>query len=299
MESDSSYQPISTRFSSFKIKASDDVKDLAELKSIQDKANKAIATLRTTLRAQVLECAKLEAKTALSALQKAMADAIMNTVAIFCVEAKTDETHAPGIACHLIKSGDPALTKYLSLTNDELLNFFAAEYNIDKVPETLSSTHDRIRSKASSAILATFVNSWSTYLQQEEANDIAIKINKKAKLILTSKATDDAAMVLDKEESVSRENLEELISKRTAAEVKRQMNALKSSLKDNGGNSSSAHKNKKGQGKGKGKGADEKTKDTGKSKNQSKKGDSKKKQSQKKNDKNKGNDKSSQKSRAK
>ena len=199
----------------------------------------------------------------------------------------------------MIKSGNPALTKYLSLTNDELLNFFAAEYNIDKVPETLSSTHDRIRSKASSAILATFVNSWSTYLQQEEANDIAIKINKKAKLILTSKATDDAAMVLDKEESVSRENLEELISKRTAAEVKRQMNALKSSLKDNGGNSSSAHKNKKGQGKGKGKGADEKTKDTGKSKNQSKKGDSKKKQSQKKNDKNKGNDKSSQKSRAK
>ena len=68
MESDSSYQPISTRFSSFKIKASDDVKDLAELKSIQDKADEAIATLRTTLRAQVLECAKLEAKTALSAL---------------------------------------------------------------------------------------------------------------------------------------------------------------------------------------------------------------------------------------
>ena len=254
MESDSSYQPISTRFSSFKIKASDDVKDLEDFKSIQEEADEAIATLRSKLQDQVIACAKLEAKTALSAVQKSMMEAIMHTVAIFYVEAKTEETSAPGIAYHMIKSCDKAITKYLSLTNAQLLSLFAAEYNISATPDELSTEHERIRVKAGSAILSAFVNSWSTYLQQEDSNDIAIKINKKAKSILTTKATDDSAIKLDSEESVSRENLEELISKRTAAEVKRQMNAFKSSLKDGGSDGSSARKNKKETKKGKGKG---------------------------------------------
>ena len=87
---------------------------------------------------------------------------------------------------------------------------------------------------ASQAIIKAFVNPWEIYIAQEKTNTRTIKINKRAKLLLTAKATKDAELILNSEEPVSRETLDELVAKRTATEVKRQIDALKASLKTTG-----------------------------------------------------------------
>ena len=74
---------------------------------------------------------------------------------------------------------------------------------------------------ASQAIIKAFVNPWEIYIAQEKTNTRTIKINKRAKLLLTAKATKDAELILGSEEPVSRETLDELVAKRTATEVKR------------------------------------------------------------------------------
>ena len=290
MESDDKYQPISTRFDKFTLTASSEVRELEEFKTLQSDTDDIMSQLRKSLRAQVIKCAKLEAANFLESLQKFLVDCISDTVAIFCTANEIEEDLCFAICNKLIEVSGDAIGKEFSLTSFSLLSLFQTEKTSANMNMELPDDAKDVITDASQAIIKAFVNPWEIYIAQEKTNTRTIKINKRAKLLLTAKATKDAELILDSKEPVSRETLDELVAKRTATEVKRQIDALKASLKDDGGKKPSAQaKKKKGNEKRKGKEkADASRKDTdpvsqGKKKeNSKKKGENKSSTSKKK-----------------
>ena len=278
MEEEDKYQPISTRFNKFTLTAAKEVTELEEFKILQQDTDDIMSKLRDALRAQVIKCAKLEAATFRDSMQKFLVECIMDTVAIFCTANEVEEDLCYALCYKLIEENGDAIGKEFSLTSSSLLSLFQTEKNMANMNMEIPEETKGVIKEASQAIIKAFVNPWEIYIAQEKTNTRTIKINKRAKLLLTAKATTDAELILDSEEPVTRETLDDLVAKRTATEVKRQMTLLKASLKDDGGKKPSAQaKKKKGNEKGKGKEkADASRKDTdpvlqGKKKESSKK----------------------------
>ena len=301
MEEEDKYQPISTRFNKFTLTAAKEVTELEEFKILQQDTDDIMSKLRDALRAQVIKCAKLEATTFRDNMQKFLVECIMDTVAIFCTANEVDEDLCYALCHKLIEENGDAIGKEFSLTSSSLLSLFQTEKNMANMNMEIPEETKGVIKEASQAIIKAFVNPWEIYIAQEKTNTRTIKINKRAKLLLTAKATTDAELILDSEEPVTRETLDELVAKRTATEVKRQMTLLKASLKDDGGKKPSAQaKKKKGNEKGKGKEkADASRKDTDPVLQGKKKESSKKKEENKSSNSKKGTKTSNRKSQKK
>jgi hypothetical protein len=71
-------------------------------------------------------------------------------------------------------------------------------------------------------IESTFVTAWDTYLQRQRDNELSLTLQKKAKEVIQTQATEAAAMEIDAELPASRQQLQDLIQ-REAKKLARSM----------------------------------------------------------------------------
>ena len=301
LESDSLYQPISSRYA-FTLRANAEVKETQAFKDLQAEVEKTLDNFKSELRKHTVDCAKLERDHYLESSKTAACLLVQHTVAIFCTAHGLDDALVHDIAMECIRENGTNFVSHLNSTDASFLQLYKQETGASESVLTLSDTGNNVKRDATRCIIDILSGAIDAYLKQDRQNEITLTINRKAKLILTTKATNDSAMEVEKESTMSVKTMEELINKRAMAAVDRRFSQLNKEAKNGArGKTDSASKNKKN-----GKRGDQKDEKDGDSNTDSQKRATKKKtkgtkkqQDAKKNDSNKGTKQSSKKQKKK
>ena len=244
MEDDSEYQPISTRIN-FKLQAMDAIKDTEGFNDLQAKVDDTLSKLKMDLKSHIIECAKLEKAALRERAQTLAVSLVKSLVTIYSIAHGIDKYFVHNLAQKAIRDKGNTFLTHMQLTPDEFVARYNTEFNCAEENIVLPEKSDELVKGVSHCLLIVMKTSWDAYLTQVRHNEINTSIKKCAKDILQSQATEDAVMQLDAEPSLSRSQMDELISAQAKKEVQRQMAALEKKLKAGRGNDVSASIKKK------------------------------------------------------
>ena len=244
LESEPEYKPISTRIN-FKLQATESVKETQGFKDLQAKVDGTLERMKKELREHVIECAKLEKAQLQDSARSHALSIVKNSIAIFSTAHGIDRCFTHHLAHELIREKSNTFLTHLDLTPAAFLTLYNTEYNATEETVVLPERAGDIVNGVARCAHTVLKASWDAYLAQAKQNEINISIKKCAKEILTSKSTEDAAMVVDAEPSLSTTQMDELIAAKAKKEVQRQMAILEQRLKAERGNNVSASLKKK------------------------------------------------------
>ena len=244
MEANAEYQPISTRIN-FRLDACEAVKETQAFADLQSKVDDTLTQLKKDLREHVIECAGLQRSHLRSEARSTAITLVMNTVSIFATAYGIDQSFVHPLALEAIKKKGDLFLTHLQLTPDAFATLYSTEQNATNEVVVLPDRSDDLIKGVGTCLHGVMKTSWDAYLAQEKQNELTISINKRAKLILSAKSTEEAAMEVDKEASMSHKYMDELIAKKAKQEVQRQMRQFQSKIKAERGNDVSASQKKK------------------------------------------------------
>jgi hypothetical protein len=220
METDDTYVPVSARVD-FKLQAWKDAEELPEFTLLQTETSTLVKDIQAQLKTKIIQNIRLERTVLSASIAKHYCESIAAALSLFLVADGQDSTHASSIAITILQSNSASLLKHVAMSSND---FIALYRTINHVPGGTNTTEEfgTLRGAVKRHIESTFVTAWDTYLQRQRDNELSLALKKKAKEVIQTQATEEAAMEIDAELPASRQQLQDLIQ-REAKKLARSM----------------------------------------------------------------------------
>jgi hypothetical protein len=220
METDGTYAPVSARVE-FKLQAWKDAEELPEFTLLQTETSTLVKDIQAQLKTKIIQNSRLERTVLSASIAKHYCESIAAALSLFLIADGQDSTHASSIAITILQSNSASLLKHVAMSRND---FIALYRTINHMPGGTNTTEEfgTLRGAVKRHIESTFVTAWDTYLQRQRDNELSLALKKKAKEVIQTQATEEAAMEIDAELPASRQQLQDLIQ-REAKKLARSM----------------------------------------------------------------------------
>jgi hypothetical protein len=217
MDADDEYVPVSARVA-FKLQAWKEAEESTEFTTLTTETNTIVKAFQLNLKEKIIKNIKLECDVLRVKIRQELCESLFSVVELYLEALGSEPQFTHEIVLASLQANCTALLRHVPGTVQDFTILYCTVHNVPTETHTTTGMvrpHDIIRRSLISVIART----WEIYLKQQKDNELFISLCNKAKEALQTQATEEAAIELDTELTVSNQALQDLIQREATSQI--------------------------------------------------------------------------------